>query len=244
MANMIPPHKRDFATTRWSLVLNAGQRSGQSANNALEELCKRYWYPLYSFVRRRVRDVDEAQDLTQEFFSFLLEKGVLARAVPDRGRFRSFLLASLKNFLANQWDRVNARKRGGGRRRLALDFETGESRLSLEPAHNLSPERLYERQWAMTLLQLVVTKLEAEYTVASKTRQFEVLKSVLTGGHQVLAYSDFASQLGISEAATRQAAHRLRKRYRELLRNEVAHTVADSAAVDEEINSLFAALAS
>jgi len=224
--------------------LGAGHRPGREAAEALEELCQRYWYPLYAFVRRHIGDVHEAQDLTQEFFAFLLEKNVLASASPQRGRFRSFLLAAIKNFLANQWDRANTRKRGGGIKRLSLDLETGESRLGLEPAHAITPERLFERQWALTLLELVVTKLQAEFTAAGKAQQFELLKDALTGDRKGRPYATLALQLNMSEEATRQAAHRLRKRYRELLREGVAHTVADPADIDEEINSLFAALGS
>ena len=148
----------DFRTTHWSLVIDAKERGNTSAEAALAELCQRYWYPLYAYVRRRMGNVAEAQDLTQEFFARLLEKNVLAAASQERGRFRSFLLTAMKNFLANEWDKAKAAKRGGGRRALPLIFDTAESRLSLEPAHDLTPERLYERQWALTLLELVVDR--------------------------------------------------------------------------------------
>jgi RNA polymerase sigma-70 factor (ECF subfamily) len=236
------PAGSDFRTTHWSLVIDARERGDKSAEAALAELCQRYWYPLYAYVRRRVGNVAEAQDLTQEFFARLLEKNVLASASQERGRFRSFLLAAMKNFLANEWDKAKAAKRGGGRRVLPMVFDTAESRLSLEPAHDLTPERLYERQWALTLLELVVARLEREFTTAGKQTQFTALRPAIAGS-QVIDYPAAASQLGMSEDAVRQAAHRLRRRYRELLREELAQTVAHPADVDDEIRSLFDTLA-
>ena len=232
----------DFATTRWSLVLAAGRDSSPAASAALATLCERYWYPLYAYVRRRVADVHEARDLTQEFFVRLLEKSVLDRATPERGRFRSFLLTSFKNFLTNEWDRARSKKRGGAIELLSLDFDAGESRLSLEPSHELTPERVYERQWTLTLLEATVTRLQAEYAAANKTRQFEALKDTLTGDRERVDFAVIAEQLGLSVDAARQAAHRLRKRYRELLREEVAQTVAEPAEIDEEIRRLFESL--
>ncbi|MBV9124434.1 MAG: sigma-70 family RNA polymerase sigma factor [Planctomycetes bacterium] len=234
----------DFATTQWSLVLRAGQRGGQEADEALAALCQRYWFPLYAYVRRRVLDVNEAEDLTQEFFTHLLEKQVLGRASPQRGRFRSFLLTALKNFLANERDRAGAHKRGGGRRRLTFDLDAGESRLGLEPAHDLTPERVFEKQWALTLLEVVMERFQQEIAAAGKTRQFALLKGALTGDRHGLPYTAIAAELGMSEEAARQAAHRLRKRYRELLREEVAHTLAEPGEVDEEIRCLFEILGS
>jgi RNA polymerase sigma-70 factor (ECF subfamily) len=231
----------EFATTQWSVVLCAGRRGSPEAGEALAELCRRYWLPLYAYARRRVADVQEAEDLTQEFFARLLEKNALARASPERGRFRSFLLTGMKNFLANEWDRAKAQKRGGGR--LALDLHTGESRLCLEPAHDLTPERAYERQWALTLLEVVMGRLQAEFTAAGKARHFELLKAAITGDRQA-PYAAVAAQLGMSEDAARQAGHRLRKRYRELLRQEVAQTLADPREVEEEIRCLFETLGS
>jgi RNA polymerase sigma factor (sigma-70 family) len=243
--NPRPQHSADgFATTHWSLVLRVGKRGNVQADDALADLCQRYWFPLYAFVRRRSRDIHEAQDLTQAFFAFLLEKNVLASASPERGRFRGFLLTAIKNFLANEWDRADAQKRGGGTTKLSLDLATGESRLRLEPAYSSTPERLYERQWALTLLELVMTKLQAELAAVGKSHQFELLKDALTGDRQRQPYAHLAQQLNLSEEASRQAVHRLRKRYRELLRAEVAMTVAEPADVGDEINSLFAALGS
>jgi RNA polymerase sigma-70 factor (ECF subfamily) len=238
------PHgAADFATTQWSLVLRAGDRGNPEANTALAWLCERYWFPLYAFVRRKGRDVHEAQDLTQEFFTRLLEKNALAVAVPERGKFRSFLLASMKNFLANEWDRVRARKRGGGRPKLSLDLDAGESRVTVAAARSDSPERAFERQWALTLLENVLAKLESEFAADGKTRQFELLKRAITGEGN-LQTETVAVELEMSAEAVRQAASRLRKRYRELLRAEVAATVEGPETVDDEIRTLFGILGS
>jgi RNA polymerase sigma factor (sigma-70 family) len=231
-----------FQTTHWSLVLRAGHREDRDADAALAALCERYWYPLYAYVRRHVADTHEAQDLTQEFFARLLEKQYLAVADPQRGRFRCFLLASLKHFLANEWNRAHAQKRGGGVRRLSLDLECGESRLRLEPWHELTPERLFERQWVLTLLDLVMRRLQEEVRASGKAAQFERLKDVLTGDRERLPYATLATEMGVSEEAARQAANRLRKRYRELLRAEVAQTLPEPADVDDEIRNLFEVL--
>ena len=193
-----------FQTTRWTLVLRAGNRADLEADGALAALCERYWFPLYAYVRRRAAGVHEAQDLTQEFFARLLEKNALAAASPERGRFRGFLLAAIKNFLANQRDRAHALKRGGGARTLSLDLEYGESRLRMEPAHDLTPELLFQRQWVHTLLDFVMRRLQDEYQAAGKGVQFERLKDVLTGGRERLPYAAVAAELGMSE----QAAHR------------------------------------
>jgi RNA polymerase sigma-70 factor (ECF subfamily) len=238
-----PSAGAEFATTHWSLVVRAGDRGQPDAEAALAWLCERYWLPLYVYVRRHGRDAEEAQDLTQEFFARLFEKNTLAVASPQRGRFRSFLLTAMKNFLANKWDGARARKRGGGRPRLSLDVDAGESRLNLTAASADSPEQSYERQWALTLLELVVSKLEAEFAAAGKARQFELLKGAITGEGDI-EYEPIAAELGMSTEAARQAASRLRKRYRELLRAEVAATVAEPGDVDDEIRSLFGILGS
>jgi RNA polymerase sigma-70 factor (ECF subfamily) len=231
-----------FQTTRWSMVLRAGGRDREAAE-ALAALCDRYWYPLYAYVRRRVANVDEAQDLTQGFFARLLEKNALAAACPDRGRFRGFLLGSIKNFLANARDQAQAQKRGGDRRCLSIDFASGESRLHFEPADDLTPDRVFDRQWALTLLACVMERLQAEYATLGKAAQFERLKETLTGDRERLPYAELGAELGISEEAARQAAARLRKRYRALLRQEVAQTVDEPADVDDEIRRLFEVLA-
>lgn len=234
--------KRHFATTQWSIVVAAGDVSREDAQDALSQLCEAYWYPLYAYVRRRGYAAPDAQDLTQAFFARLLEKQALRVADPQRGKFRSFLLASLDHFLANEHNRAQAKKRGGDRAHLSLDLAAGETRVNLEPAHELTPERLYERQWALTVLELVVRRMEAEYQQAGKARQFELLSDVLGGGRERLPYREVAAELEMSVENARQAAHRMRKRYRSLLREEVARTVVDPSDVDEELANLFKAL--
>jgi RNA polymerase sigma-70 factor (ECF subfamily) len=239
---MTSDHVGRFATTRWSMVLAAGAASSPETERALADLCQRYWFPLYVYVRRRIGDVDQARDLTQEFFARLLEKGTIARADPERGRFRSFLLTALQHFLANEWQKQQTQKRGGGQRVLSLDFDSKDCQAAFEPAHEWTAERLYERQWALTLLDGVLARLRQEYEAAGKTRWFEQLKPFLAGETKSAAYAETAAALQVSEGAARVAAHRLRKRYRELLRQEVAQTVADDADVDDEIRALFAAV--
>ena len=232
-----------FHTTRWSVVLAAGQSAEPAAGAALATLCQSYWFPLYAYIRRRSATIDEAQDLTQEFFVRLLEKDTLAVAAPDRGRFRAFLLTALKHFLANQADKAHAQKRGGGRSPLSLDFDAGESRYHREPSHALTAETLFERQWTLTLLDRVMSALEAELSAAGRLPQFEVLREFIVRGSGDASYIQAAEALGINEPAARTAAHRLRRRYRELLRAEIAETVADESEIDAEIRRLFASLA-
>ncbi|MEK6262565.1 MAG: sigma factor [Planctomycetota bacterium] len=211
-------------------------------------MCRRYWLPLYGYVRRRMSDLHEAQDLTQEFFRQLLERDFFAQADPARGRFRAFLLTALKNFLANEREKAHALKRGGGQVVLAtdlwrLDFSDGESRLALEQVDNETPEKQFDRQWAVALLEQVVLDLKAEFREAGKEAQFEVLKPFLAGAHGGAAvYGEAAEQLGMSEAAVKMAASRMRQRYRELLRSEIAHTVLQPEDIELEIRDLFAAL--
>lgn len=231
----------EFLTTQWSLVLRAGASNEQS-QAALAALCERYWYPLYAYVRRRTTNVEDARDIIQGFFARLLEKNVLAGVTQSGGRFRSFLLVAVKNYLANERDRAIAQKRGGAQPHLSLDFERFESKLALEPAHELTPDRLFERQWAIALLEAVMQRLENEYAADGKGLQFILLKAALTGSGERLPYAEIASQLGISEEAARQIASRLRKRYRELLREEVGSTVAEPREIDDEIRALFAVL--
>jgi RNA polymerase sigma-70 factor (ECF subfamily) len=231
-----------FATTHWSLVLNARGASVE-ARAALSDLCQRYWPPLYVYVRRRIGDLHEARDLTQEFFARVIEKDVLARADPIRGRFRSFLLTALQHFLTNEWHKARARKRGGGRRHLTLDFDAEDARPAREPSHDETPERLFERQWALTLLDQVLARLRAEQEQAGKAERFNHLKELLMGEHPAATYALAAKTLHLNETAVRVSVHRLRKRFRELLRQEVAQTVADPADVDEEIRDLLKACA-
>lgn len=211
-----------------------------SAHAALEKLCATYWYPLYAFVRRQGRTPHDAQDLTQEFFSRLLEKGWLASVDRERGRFRSFLLASMKHFLANEWDREHALKRGGGATPLRLDDAVAEDRYRLELHQEVSPEQLFDRRWALTLLERVLAGLREEMTAAGKLAQFEVLKGSLSG--EKAGYAQIARELKMTEGAVKVASHRLRERYRALIRAEIANTVASPGEIEDELRHLFAAL--
>lgn len=239
MSSGAPP---PFATTRWTVVAAAGQGGSPESRRALTELCNTYWYPLYAYVRRRGLQPAEAQDMTQSFFAELLEKERIQFADQQRGRFRSFLLASLNHFLANQWREARALKRGGGVKPLSLDFSVGEDRYGREPAHELTPERVFERRWAVTLLDNTLTRLRDEYAAAGKLVLFEGLKTHLGGDDQRTPYEQLAQHLMSSASAIKVAAHRLRKRYRELLRLEIAETVASPDEIDEELRALFQAV--
>ena len=230
-----------FQTTSWSLVIAAAQQPTESAETALAKLCQLYWYPVYAFVRRRGHSQDDARDLTQEFFSRLLEKNYLKDADPARGRFRSFLLGAVRNFLANEWNRGQAQKRGGGVLTIALDTETAEGRYAAEPASHETPESLYERQWALALLDQVMTGLRNEYARDGSLDHFEKLAPYLTGADEP-PYADIAAQWKGSAGAVKVAVHRLRKRYRQLLRQTIAETVLTPEDVDDEIRFLLSAL--
>jgi RNA polymerase sigma-70 factor (ECF subfamily) len=229
----------NFPTTLWTVVLHAGQDEPAQAQAALAQLCEGYWYPLYSFIRRRGYSPHDAQDLTQAFFAHLLEKRGLGRVDPEQGRFRTFLLASLKNFLANDRDKANALKRGGGQTIISLQQESAESRYQLEPSHDLTPERHFERQWALTLLDQVLAALRDEYHGDGKGTLFEELKAALIG--QAGGYAEMAARLGQSEGSIKVAAHRMRGRYRELLRARIAETVGEGD-VEDEVRHLLAVL--
>jgi RNA polymerase sigma factor (sigma-70 family) len=231
-----------FATTRWSVVLAAGQLESPESNQALATLCRVYWYPLYAYARRRFQRPDEAQDLTQGFFAELLEKDYLQSVDPKRGKFRAFLLVAFKHYLAKERDKAAAQKRGGGRRTLPLDFQVGESRYLLEPADQTTPEIIYERRWALTLLDQSLTQLRQEFTNAGKQRLFEGLKESLTGDGSGRPYSQLAADLDMTELAVKVAVHRLRRRYREILRAAIAETVASPDEIDDELRDLFAAV--
>jgi RNA polymerase sigma-70 factor (ECF subfamily) len=220
----------------------AAARDGETvqAKAALTALCRAYWYPLYAYIRHQGYPADRAEDLTQEFFARLLEKDALAAVEQEKGRFRSFLLAACRHFLANQHDHDQALKRGGGRQALSIDFRDADGRYAHEPAHGETPERLFERRWALALLDQVLARLRGEYEAAGKGRLFECLKGRLTGDASSHAWA--AADLGLSEGAVKVAVHRLRKRYRELLREEIAQTLDDPGQVEEEIRALFAAL--
>lgn len=233
-----------FVTTRWTQVVAAGRPSDSThARAALEQLCQTYWYPLYAFVRRQGHAPHDAQDLTQEFFARLLERNALGAADRERGRFRSFLLATLKNFLRDEWDKLRAQKRGGGQNLISLDAGDAESRYALEPVNTLTADRIFERRWAMLLLDRAVERLRAEHESAGKLAQFEALKASLAGSRESQPYSALATQLGLSEGAVKVAVHRLRQRYREVIRAEIAETVASEAEVEGELKHLMAVLA-
>lgn len=231
-----------FVTTHWSVVVAAGRADTAPARDALARLCQAYWHPLYAYVRRVGHSPHDAQDLTQEFFARLLAKNFLAGADESRGRFRSFLLASLKHFLANEWDKARAQKRGGGRTFISMDFATAETACHFEPADPVTAEKIFERRWALTLLDQVLRRLRKEYTASNREKLFEQLKPTLTEASHAVRYSEIASRLGTSEGAVKVAVHRLRQRYREVLRAEIADTVAGAGDVDDELRNLFAAL--
>ena len=231
-----------FATTRWSVVLAARRSPSPEAAQALESLCRAYWYPLYAYVRRQGHAPHDAQDLTQEFFCRLLEKRWLDAADPDRGRLRSFLIVTLKRFLANAGRRASAQRRGGGQPAVPLDTALAESRLAAETA-TLPPEVSFDQQWALTLLELTIDRLRREFTAGGRGGDFELLKSCLLAERGAIDYAALARQLGVAEGAARVAAHRLRKRFREIYREEIAQTLANGADLEEEVRYLAAVLA-
>jgi len=233
-----------FATTHWTVVLAAREGSSQQADMALEELCRSYWYPLYVFVRRQTPTREDAEDLTQAFFARFLEKNYLAAISSERGRFRAFLLAALKHFLANEWDRANRQKRGGGATLVSLDWQDADTRYQIDPPDNLSPDKLYDRAWAVTMLERVIARLRDENTNEGKAGLFGQLKPFLMVGKSAIPYAQVADSLKLTEGAVRVAVHRLRVRYRELLRDEVRQTISDPAQVEEEMRTLFIAFAS
>ena len=232
-----------FAATHWTIVLSAARGSETPrASAAMAELCRTYWYPLYAYVRRRNYDAHEAEDLTQEFFVRLIAKNYLAEVDRQKGKFRAFLLAAMKHFLTNEWHRSQAQKRGGGEMIISLDTNSAENRYRLEPSHNLTPERLFERQWILTVLDRVLVVLQAELAVEGKQAIFDGLKQFLTAERRSANYAQVAGDLGMTEGAVKTAAHRLRRRYRELLRQEIAQTVASPEEIDEEIGYLLSCL--
>jgi RNA polymerase sigma-70 factor (ECF subfamily) len=236
------PGPEYFATTHWSVVLTAQRNDSTRAHAALSHLCRAYWYPLYAFVRRQGYSAHDAQDLTQEFFTRLLAKNYLAVVARERGKFRSFLLGSLKHFLANEWNRAQAAKRGGGREIISLDETDAEGRYALEPADDSTAEKIFERRWATTLLDQVVARLRDEYVRAEKTELYETLKNCLTVESRTVPYAELAARLSTTEGAIKVAVHRLRARYREALRDEIAQTVSSAEEVEEELRHLFAGL--
>jgi DNA-directed RNA polymerase specialized sigma24 family protein len=232
-----------FATTRWTVVVAAGRRPTPQSAAALEELCRTYWFPLYAYLRRRGHSKENAEDLAQAFFARFLQKNYLEGLNSERGRFRAFLLAALKHFLANERDKARAAKRGGGIAPLSLDWQDAETRYQVDPADTMSPDKLFDRAWAVTLLERVVTRLRAERAAEGKAALFERLKPFLTAGKGALPHAEAAAALGLTEGAVRVAVHRLRKRYRVLLREEIGETLSDRARVEEEMQALYSAFA-
>jgi len=231
-----------FATTHWSVVLAAAEEETPEAAAALEQLCRTYWYPLYVFIRRQGYGVADAEDLTQGFFAHILSRRFLQRASRDKGRFRSFILSSLKYFMADELAKLHAQKRGGGQTPVFLDAHSAEERYRLEPVEVMDPEKLFERRWAMTLLERVLQRLEAEFVEAGKGRVFERLCDFLLGDPGSATYHEAASSLGMGEGAVRMTVHRMRQRYQELFREEIAQTVAAPGEAEEETRHVFAAI--
>jgi RNA polymerase sigma factor (sigma-70 family) len=231
-----------FLTTHWSLVSAAGKDDTKAALDALEALCRAYWYPLYAYVRRRGHAAPDAQDLTQGFFAKLLSSDGLSHLDRRKGRFRAFLLASLKHYLTNQWDHATAQKRGGGTETIALDAVSAENRYDLEPVDEFSPERLYERRWALTVIDQVLAALTQEYATLGNATLFTQLRPTLPGGTKAPKYADIAARTGMSEGAVKVAVHRLRQRFRRLLQEQIAATVAAPEDVEDEVRHLLKAL--
>lgn len=230
-----------FATTHWSLVVAASNRQHADGEEALAVLCETYWYPLYAYVRRRGFNPVDAQDLAQGFFAALLEKNYLNDADQDRGRFRSFLITALKRYVAKYLEHNHAKKRGGDLKKISLDFEAGESHYRIEPSHDTTPEKIFERRWALTVLDNALKKLREDYEDTDRALLFDSLKVFLTG-EKGRTHRQVANELNLTEGATRAAVHRLRAKYRELIRAEIAQTVADPEDIDDELRSLQAAL--
>ncbi|MGC3959421.1 MAG: sigma-70 family RNA polymerase sigma factor [Verrucomicrobiota bacterium] len=243
MAETQPRHSPAFVTTHWSVVLTAAQSSDTArAHDALAKLCQIYWHPLYAYVRRRGYSPEDAQDLTQGFFAHLLARNAVATVSPDKGRFRSFLLASLNHFLADEWDKARAQKRAAAQT-ISFDSDRAEAWLRDQPAQNFTPEQAFERRWAITLLEQVYRQLEEEHRQQGKAELFAVLRLTLAGPGEAAPYAELAAQLGLSEAAVKVTVHRLRQRYRTLLRATIAETVNTPAEVEDELRHLIKILA-
>ena len=241
LTSSAPPQA--FPPTRWSVVLAARQRSAPEAAAALEAICRAYWYPLYAYVRRCRQSPHDAQDITQEFFRLLLEKRWLEHADREKGRLRTFLITALKRFMAKEWRRVSAQKRGGGQSQVPMDTTFAESRFAADADAQLPADALFDRQWALRLLELTLERLQAELTSAGKAADFAVLKEFLAQAHHAIDYGAVTARLGLSEGAARVAVHRLRKRFRDIYREEIAQTLPAGADVDDEMRHLAKALA-
>lgn len=238
-----PASDEFFQSTRWTVVLAAGRKHTPESDVALEKLCTTYWFPLYAYVRRRGHTREDAEDLTQAFFAAFLAKNYLDHVSAERGRFRAFLLASMKHFLANESDKSQRQKRGGGATHLSLDWQSADTQFQVAATADQSPDQAFDREWAVALLGKVVERLEAESEAAGRARQFAELKVFLTAGKGALSHAAAAEALGMDEGAVRVAVHRLRKRYRELLRDEIAQTLTDASDLDEEMRALLGAFA-
>ncbi len=230
-----------FDTTRWSIVVAAGRDETSHSREALESLCQNYWRPIYAYLRRHGYGVHDAQDLTQGFFARFLEKNYLKAVSPEKGRFRYYLLGALKHYLSNERDRAQAKKRGGGRAFVPLDDSGAESHYRIEPRDELTPEKIFDRSWALTLLDQVLSRVEGEFVSADKQVLFDRLKVCLTGGESTVPYKQTAAELNISEGAVKVTVHRMRRRYREILNEEVAQTVGSPEDTQDEIRYLLAA---
>jgi RNA polymerase sigma-70 factor (ECF subfamily) len=231
-----------FASTHWSVVVDAGQNDSPKASEAMAQLCRAYWYPLYAYVRRKGYSAPDAQDLTQGFFAWLLARNYVSGADRQKGKFRSYLLGTFEHFLAREWRRAHAEKRGGGQAVFSLDETDAENRYLLEPAHELTPAKMFERRWATTLLEQAMRRLEEECRAGSKGALFDKVKELLSANAGESSYAEIAFSLGMTEGALKVAVHRLRHRYGELLRLEVAQTLASAEDIDEELRELFAVL--
>jgi RNA polymerase sigma factor (sigma-70 family) len=234
---------KSFVTTQWTVVLAAGHGHASQARRALEELCRLYWYPLYAYARRQGYSNEDAEDLTQGLFARLLgaERNCFKELSSEKGRFRAFLLAAFKHFMANEWDHAHRQKRGGGVPALPLDFQGADDRYQIEPADQLSPDKLYDRAWAVALLEQVISRLREEARAEGKAELFELVKPFLMAGSASIPYAEATTQVGISEGTLRVTVHRLRKRYRQLLREEISETLAEPGNADEELVALFSA---
>lgn len=237
-----PAQAARFEQTRWSIVVTAADGDSTKARKALTHLCETYWYPLYAFVRREGHSAHDAQDLTQEFFARLIEKRKLAGLVREKGKFRSFLLTAMNNFLTDEWKRAEAQKRGA-HQIISLDAAQAETRYRLEPADTLTPEKIFAKNWALTLLKVVYERLQKEFSDDGKAAQFEALSFALTGDKSAVPYAELSAKLSMSESAVKVAVHRLRQRYREVLRDEVGQTVDSPEEIEAELRDLMRALA-
>jgi len=231
-----------FVTTHWSQIVAAGGSDSSQARSSLEQLCRIYWYPLYAFARRSGKGPEDAQDLTQGFFARLLEKNYLSDVDREKGRFRTFLISAFKHFLAKEWRKEQSLKRGGDQVFVPIDAADAESRYGFEPAEETTPERIFERRWALMVLERTLATLRAEYEDAGKGAIFDHLKGIITAGRTEMPYAELAAEMKLTEGAVKVAAHRMRQRYRETLRRQIAETVGSEAEVDAELRNLMAAL--